>query len=418
MSIPDPQQASAPAPPPPGAVRAFVAGRVGGLPRTFWVLWTGMLINRLGTMVVSFLAFYLSSVRGLTVTQVGAVVSVGGAGSVVAQTLGGYLTDRFGRRVTLCGGMVATAVSMIVLGYVTSLPALVAAVFACGVSVDLYRPAAAALTSDLVPARDRARAFGLQYWAINLGFAFANFLGGLLARHGFGLLFWVDALTCLAFGAVIWRGVPEPPRVRAHPREGRRDGFVTVLRDRVMLAYVLCSLGYLFVLMQHQATMALAMRRDGLSPAAYGLAIACNGVVIVVVQPIVIRWLTERDRPRVLACGMALVGVGFGLNAAATTTPLYAAAVVVWTLGEIIAASVGQAIVADLAPSHLRGRYQGLFGTAWAVAALAAPLGGTALLAQGKLVLWPVCAGLAVLAGAGQLALGPAIRRRSAGRVP
>lgn len=391
----------------------FVADRVGGLPRPFWVLWAGTLVNRLGTMVVPFLAFYLSGGRGLTVTQVGAVIAVGGAGSVVSQALGGYLADRFGRRVTLSGGMVATAASMIVLGYVSGLPALIATVFVFGLSLDLYRPASAALTSDLVPAADRPRAFGLQYWAINLGFAVSTSLGGLLARHGFGLLFWVDALTCLAFAALIWRGVPEPPRARTRTGDGPRDGFVTVLRDRVMVAYVLCALAYLFGLMQYQATLALAMRGDGLSPTAYGMAIAVNGVVIVLVQPLVVRRLTEYDRPRVLAFGMALAGLGFGLNALASTTVAYAGAVVVWTLGEIITASVGQAVVADLAPAHLRGRYQGMFGVAWSVASLIAPLGGTALLAHGKFVLWPVCAGLAVLAAAGQLALGPAIRRRA-----
>ena len=393
--------------------RGFVRDRLGGLSRPFWVLWAGTLVNRLGTMVIPFLAFYLSSGRGLSVTQVGMVMAVGGAGSVVAQPLGGYLADRVGRRVTLCGGMVATAVSMIVLGYVATLPALVAAAFACGVSVDLYRPASAALVSDLVPAHDRPRAFGLVYWAINLGFACATSLGGLLARHGFGLLFWVDALTCLAFAGLIWRGVPEPPRVRAHRSEGGQDGFGTVLRDRVMLAYALSSLAYLFVLLQYQTTLALAMRRDQLSPAAYGLAIAVNGVVIVIVQPLVVRWLTERDRSRVLAAGMLVTGVGFGLSAVASTTAGYAATVVVWTLGEIITASVGQAVVADLAPAHLRGRYQGLYGVAWSAAALVAPLGGTALLAQGKLVLWPVCTALTVLAAAAQLLLGPAIRRRA-----
>ena len=53
-----------------------------------------------------------------------------------------------------------------------------------------------------------------------------------------------------------------------------------------------------------------------------------------------------------------------------------------------------------------------MYGIAWAAGSLIAPLGGTALLSQGKLVLWPICAGLAVLAAAGQLMLGPAIRRR------
>ena len=397
-----------------GALGRAVAGRLGGLPRPFWVLWTGTLVNRLGTMVVPFLAFYLSGVRGLSVTEVGAVLAVGGAGSVLSQPLGGYLADRFGRRVTLCGGMIATAAAMIAGGYAATLPALVGAVFVNGVSVDLYRPASAALVADLVPAGERPRAYGLLFWAINLGFACATALGGFVARHGFGLLFWIDALTCLAFAVVMWRGVPEPPRTTARGRARGGDGFRVVLRDRVMVAFVAISFSYLLVYQQAYTTLPLAMERDHLSPSAYGAAIALNGAVIVIVQPLALPLLTRLDRSRVLATGSALVGLGFGLNALASTTLGYAAAVVVWTLGEIIAMSVAMAIIADLAPEHLRGRYQGLNGAAWSIAGLVAPLLGSHLLALGKLVLWPVCLGLAVAAAVGQLLLGPTIRRRAA----
>jgi hypothetical protein len=35
----------------------------GGLPRTFWYLWTATLINRLGSFVAIYLGVYLVSVR-------------------------------------------------------------------------------------------------------------------------------------------------------------------------------------------------------------------------------------------------------------------------------------------------------------------------------------------------------------------
>jgi hypothetical protein len=56
----------------------------------------------------------------------------------------------------------------------------------------------------------------------------------------------------------------------------------------------------------------------------------------------------------------------------------YAATVVVWTLGEIITAGLGAAIVADLAPVPMRGRYSGAYGAVWSAAYLLGPLGGTA----------------------------------------
>ena len=46
------------------------------LPRAFWLLWAGGLINRLGTFVQPFLSLYLSSQRGLSIETSGAVVSL------------------------------------------------------------------------------------------------------------------------------------------------------------------------------------------------------------------------------------------------------------------------------------------------------------------------------------------------------
>jgi len=51
-----------------------------GLPRPFWFLWVGTFITRPGTFVLPFLALH-------------------GAGAAVAGALGGFLADRFGRRI-------------------------------------------------------------------------------------------------------------------------------------------------------------------------------------------------------------------------------------------------------------------------------------------------------------------------------
>jgi MFS family permease len=83
---------------------------VGGLPRPFWVLWTGTLINRLGMFIEPFIALYLSSARHLPLAQVG-----------------GALTDRIGRRATLTAGMLANAAALLGLGYARGLAVLTVA---------------------------------------------------------------------------------------------------------------------------------------------------------------------------------------------------------------------------------------------------------------------------------------------------
>jgi MFS family permease len=140
---------------------------------------------------------------------------------------------------------------------------------------------------------------------------------------------------------------------------------------------------------------------------------ALNGALIVVLQPLAARWIASRDPGRIMAVGCALIGIGFGMNALHHTVGWYALGIVVWTVGEIAYLPVISTVPADLAPEALRGRYQGAYSLAWSVAAFVAPaLGAWGLARYGARGVWGAClvAGLAVAAG--QLAAGPARRRR------
>ena len=72
----------------------------GGLPRMFWVLWAGTLINRLGAFVLIFLAIYLTRARGFSQREAGLILGFGGAGGAAGTICGGVLADRWGRRPT------------------------------------------------------------------------------------------------------------------------------------------------------------------------------------------------------------------------------------------------------------------------------------------------------------------------------
>nr|WP_203950010.1 MFS transporter [Microbispora rosea] len=389
----------------------FIRSRAGGLPRPFWVLFGGTFVNRLGTMVEPFIGVYLTQARGVSLAATGLVMTMFGVGSLLSQPIAGWLTDRLGRRITLTGGMVATAVTMVALGYTTSVPGLVVGMLVLGIVVDAYRPASQAIVADLVPPEDRPRAFGLLFWAVNLGFSVAMVAGGWLARSGFTVLFWVDAVTCLIFGMLVWRAIPETRPAREEAASGR---FADVLRDRLMLAFVLGNFAYALVYLQPFTTLPLAVTAQGLPTSAYGMAMAVNGLLIVVVQPIANSWVARFDPSRALAAGFAVVGLGIALTSLASSAAGHAAAVAVWTLGEVLTAGIPGAIVAALAPPHLRGRYSGLYGLSWSAGSLLAPLVGTRLLAHAPELMWPLLGGLGLVAAAGQLLIGRAIRRRSA----
>lgn len=406
-----PSEPTSPQQPPPGGVfrRTF-----GGLPGQFWFQWVGMLINRLGMFVQPFLVLYLTDARGLSTQQAGLLVAVWGSGALVGPLLGGWLADRIGRRATMAGAMLAAAVSLAALGAARTVPMIAVAALFAGITADLYRPAASALVADVVRPQDRARAFGLLFWAINLGFAVAATAGGYLASSGYGLLFAIDAASCAGFAALIWFGIRRETRP-ARAARATQFGFRTALRDRALVSLLGLTLLYSCVYDQAYVTLPLAIRDAGLPASSYGAVIALNGIVIVALQPFSSTWLARFQPAHVIAVSAFVVGAGFASTGLVHGQWGFGATVVFWTLGEIGMAGLLPAIGAELAPPEARGRYQGLFTLSWAASGLIGPIAGTSLYGGiAPAALWISCLVAGTVLAVGHLALGRALRARSA----
>lgn len=385
--------------------------RIGGLPQPFWAIWAGTLVNRLGSFVLPFLSLFLTRGRGYSIGEAGLVLTAMGLGAAISQPIGGSLTDHVGRRQTMVGGLVASGLTLLAVGAAHGLPLLCASAFVYGLASELYRPASTAAVADLVSEELRPRAFALIFWALNLGFAVATLLGGFLADRGYWLLFVGDAATSIAFAAIVLRMVPE---TRPERHDDERGSVRDVLRDRVMMALVLSVILQSVAYLQAFYTLPLAIVHDGLGPKGYGEVIALNGVLIVALQPLLLGVLGRRGRGPLLLVANIILGLGFALTTFANTIPMHLLAVTVWTLGEILAAGQLGALVASIAPVHLRGRYMGVFGTAFGISAFLAPSLGTQTLQHlGEATLWTGCLICCVLAGVGLLVVSNAAGRRS-----
>jgi MFS family permease len=367
------------------------------------------------------MAIYLRTGLHLSLAATGLNLSVFGAGQAISQVAGGWLADRFGRLSTMTCSLLATSLILIAMAAVHGPPALTPLLFLMGLALDAYRPASSALVSDLVPLADRARAYNLLFWAVNLAVSAAIFIGASMQHLGMRWLFWCNAACSAGAAGIVQLGRAglRGGTGRARQDRGTAADIRASLRDRTLLCFCLIALVFGVVYDQSYITLPIAMLSNGLSSDSYATAVAMNAIVIVFAQPLAGARLVRRDHSQVFALGMVLLGAGFGLCAIAGTTLGYALAVVVWAAGEIAVASVGQSIVVSLAPERLRGWYSGLYGTAWggAAAVIAPPL-GTWLLGSGQDVLWGSCALAGALAGLGQWRLGAAIRQRHAAQEP
>jgi predicted MFS family arabinose efflux permease len=380
-----------------------------GLPRAAWIIALAGFINRSGTMVLPFLAIYLTARRGFSPAGAGALLSLFGVGSSVGSLLGGWLCDRLDANLVQFVSLLGGGIGLVALGQVASPWAIGVTLFLVALVGEAYRPASSTALARACRPADRPRIFALRRLALNLGMTFGPAIGGLLAVHDYAWLFILDGATCMLAAIPVWTLVaPRRPRsAPSGPATAAADPGVSPWRDGPFLALVgLVSL-LAVVFFQLWGTYPLTMRHAYHLPEdRIGLLFAVNTLLIVGFEMVLIHLLRALSPLRVAAAGALLLAGGLGLVPLGSTFAFAAACAVVWTIGEMLSLPLLEAVVANRAGSGRSGRYMGLYMSSFSVAFILAPLVGTTLYERfGSDVLWAACGLAGLPLGAGFLAL-------------
>ena len=348
-----------------------------GLPREVWVLALVLFVNRCGTMVLPFLALYLTDHLGLTEFAAGKMISVYGCGSVLGAYLGGRLSETLGsfRVQTVCM-FVSVPLFLLIPVWETS-NGIAISLLALAVVYEAVRPANATAIARVTAPENRTRAFALQRLAANLGFSFGPAMGGVLATIHFPLLFWVDAATTFLAGVVLlyafrMRGF-ENTKASSPPPANHRSP----LRDINFVLFLALMLVTLIVFMQFLVTYPLYLRDHyALSKSQIGLLFAVNTSIIVVLEMVLIDYVRHWPLVRLLGWGCCLACVGFGMLPFGTTATYCVLAMVVVTIGEMLSFPSLPAFVAQRSPNGCEGRYMAWYAVTHSIAWVVAPLVG------------------------------------------
>ncbi|MFD9358758.1 MFS transporter [Streptomyces sp. NPDC060031] len=388
------------------------------IPRVVWLLAAGVFVNAVVSCTFVFVFVYLTGPRGLGTTQAGLIVGIGGLGLVAGNFTGGWYGDRFGHRSVLLtasalGGAVLIALPALPTGPLTL--ALPLAQYAAGV----IRAAHSALVAVTVPEGARRQAFAVTRCLSNGGFTVGTPLAALVATGlSYDWLFVADGLGTLFFALWTARAVPAGGATRppAAPDGGLgRGGLWRELRARPAVLVLLGAIVVVDVVYrQHYTTFPVFLADHGLDTRAYGLLIAINGGVILLLEIPATLALRKRSPLHIIGAGLVLVGGGYAMLALGVGVAPAVAMMLLLTLGEILYKTTATAYVADESPEHAVGRFQSLYaGVSVSGVVLAAPLGG-ALYAAAPDLLWPLCSVLGVGAGATVLFVGARAARRPA----
>lgn len=386
------------------------------LPRSVWILNAGGLLNALGTGIAyPFVVIYLHNVRGFSLAISGLILAASGAAGILFGPLIGIVIDKIGGRLTLAAALCLQAIGWGSLALVREPWHAVLAAVVAGIGNAGFWPSQSSLLAGLTPQARRHGAFALQRVTRNLGIGLGGLAGGLIATTSnpstFTVLFVADAVTFLVFVGMLAL-VPEPEAAVAEPGVPR-GGYLDVLRNRVFLGIV--GLNVVFVTAgyaQLELLPVFAKNEADVSERAIGVIFFLNTVIVAVAQLPVAKLLEGRSRMRSLAvmcvlwAGAWLVVFAGGASLEAfAAAAVFAFAGILFGLGECFQGPVQGALVADLAPPRLRGRYMAVSTNSWDLGFLLGPAIGGVVLALQPLALWPLAAVACLAAGAGALSL-------------
>lgn len=421
-----------------------------GLPLMFWGLWVTLLILWMGRFVTSFLSMYLVSDMHVSAGVAGTIVSMYGFGGIFGCLYGGALSDRFGRPAMIVIGNLGSAAMLVLLAFIGNPWIMAIALLVYGAISSMPTPAVAAYVSDVVPFRKQKRAYSLQTWAANFGFAIGPIIANQLVTISYALMFYAEAAV-LVFATILMIvffkevGLGKRPRGELAPArasqaaesaagnavehavkqtgESQRPQRFSVWRsyrracaDGALMSMVVLMFLYTLAYYQIVSGLPISMTQIGLGTDEYSSLLTINGGLLCLLQIPAIGLFQRMSNTRVLVLGMSITAVGYAFQIGANSWVAFAIATVLWTLGELGTFPIAATTVANIAPKDVRGTYQGLYNLVWSLSNAFSPLvGGWILNAFGSRVLWICCTVMFVIVAIGfYVTRGP--RERAAAR--
>lgn len=389
--------------------------RLWDMPRWLRILFVGQVISSAGGLAWIFMTLYLVDDRGLSPAFAGLVTGGYGLGLVAGTFVGGWFGDHYGLRRSLLVSRLGWVLLCVAVPLAPT--ALVAPlVVLAGVVGGTGRPLYFALIGAALPADRRREGMALSRTASNLGFTVGPVLGALLAAYDFDLVFVADGLTTAVLAWIVWRFVPPPGAGQARPaRPAAVIGLGRALRHNPRVIAILATVVVVDTVYRQLLTpLPLLLRDTGAPTVAYGALMALNAALIVVFEAPLALALRERPASAVIAAGFAFVGLGYLALSLAPVLLGAVVAVAVISVGEMLYKPTATAHMADSAPDGMAGRYQSLYAGASISGMFLAPTIGGYAYEHVPGLIWPVCAALAVAAGAVMWL----VERRAALRVP
>lgn len=250
-----------------------------------WIALDFTMIDRLAWGSVAVIA---SSSFGLPVLALGVFVTAFFCGYVLANGIGGFLTDRIGSRLMLGGTMIALGCATFGFSLAPGIIGGMALQAMMGLAAGGDVAAAVKLITAWFDVKDRGKAIGLLLTALPCSVMITNALvPSLMHRLGWQPVYQILGVATFAFGVICFWAVRDAPvRHAVRPASTVRAG--TLLRQPQYVLLLVAGFGGYWGMWGFTFLVnALIVKRYGLSPAAAGAIVVWFGATSLISKPIV-----------------------------------------------------------------------------------------------------------------------------------
>jgi multidrug resistance protein len=330
-----------------------------------------ILVALAGTIVVMGLGFIIPlfpiyvAEKGATNFQLGLIVSGFTFSQFLVQPFFGGLSDRFGRKPFMIGGLACYGLVAILYIFASTLPQVFFVRLIHGLAAGMIWPALSAFVIDLSPVEKRGETIGILSAVEMLGFAIGPFLGGLLySIGGMQWPFWGCAILSLVATGMIWIFVPESfsGGKGTSLKWLERYGFSSFRLADIRL---LCWIGFAeaFVWGVIITILPVMGSKAGIPPGRIGWLFSAYFVVYILLQGPVGRWSDRQGRKKPILLGLSIYTLAVLLLSQGGSLFYLMAVLAVAGAGLGIYSPSIRVAIADLSAKEVRGASLGFFFT-------------------------------------------------------
>jgi MFS family permease len=366
-------------------------------------------------LTYSLFVIYLHNVRGFSIDFATLLLSVAALVGICSSPVWGTFTDWFGPVRVIMVAVVADAASLILWAHAhTETRATLAALLLALFGGAGWGPSST-LLARIVPSEHRQRAYGFNFMLVNLGIGFGLLVSASIVDlhhpESFVFLYTFNAGVTLLGGLIVFTLRHYGRAIKEHRDDVklRQEGWREVVRDRRLRQYVLAAV----VLMiggygsQEAGYSLFVVNNLKLPVHVIGVIFFFNTTTIVGSQLWVLNRIEGKSRTRVMATVALIWFVFWVILDTALALPKVLAivslciAMIVFAVGETMLSPVGPALVNEIAPEHLRGRYNAAAGLAWGLSGTLAPAITAFYFNEHLGDWWPLATGVTALVGGG-----------------